>query len=79
MSHEGPLRIPLQSLLGPMSSSGVETEISGFLSRADMVLRVSLGRPQGRQGLVFCGAMQVRSPVEPEKQCQASCRVDVWN
>ena len=49
VSHEGPLRIPLQSLLGPMSSSGVETEISGFLSRADMVLRVSLGRPQGSQ------------------------------
>ena len=32
--------------------------------------------PQGSQGLVSCGAMQVRSPFEPEKQCQASCHVD---
>ena len=41
-----------------------------------MDLGVPLGHPQGSQGLVSCGAMQVPSPLEPEKQCQASCRVD---
>ena len=75
-SLERPLRIPLQSLPGPKSSSGVEVGTSGFLSRADMDLGVPLGHPQGSQGLVWCGAMQVRSPLEPEKQYQASCRAD---
>ena len=46
---EGLLRIPLQSLPGPRSSSGVEAETSGFLSSADMDLRVPLGCPQGSQ------------------------------
>ena len=27
--------------------------------------------------LVSCGDMQVRSPLELEKQCQVSCRVDI--
>ena len=48
-SSEEPLRIPLQSMLGPRSSSGVQAGYSGFLSRADMDLRVHLGRPQGSQ------------------------------
>ena len=38
--------IPLQSLPGPRSSSGVEAKTSGFLSLADMDLRVPLGFPQ---------------------------------
>ena len=46
MSREGPLGIPLQSQLGPRSSSGVEAGNSGFLSRADMDLGVHLGHPQ---------------------------------
>ena len=46
---EGPLGIPLQSLLRPRSSSGVETRTSGFLSSADMDLRVPLEFPQGSQ------------------------------
>ena len=46
---EGPLGIPLQSLLWPRSSFVVEARTSGFLSRADMDLRVSLGFPQGTQ------------------------------
>ena len=45
-SHEVPRRIPLQSLPGPRSSSGVEAGNSGFLSRADMDLRVPLGHPE---------------------------------
>ena len=46
LSREGPLGIPLQSLPGPRSSSGVEAGNSGFLSRADMDLRVPLGHPE---------------------------------
>ena len=38
MSHDGRLGIPLQSLLGPRSSSGVEARTSGFLSMANMDL-----------------------------------------
>ena len=45
-SCEGPLRIPLQSLPGLRSSSGVEAGTSGFLSCADMELGVPLGFPQ---------------------------------
>ena len=48
-SCEGPLRIPLQSVLGPMSSSGAEARTSGFLSSADMDLGVSVKFPQGSQ------------------------------
>ena len=48
-SHEESLRIPLQSLPGPRSSSGVEAGTSGFLSRADMDLGVPLWYPQGSQ------------------------------
>ena len=46
-SGEGPLRIPLQSLPGLRSSSGVETRTSGFLSRASLDHGVLLGFPQG--------------------------------
>ena len=38
--------------------------------------RGSSGASKGSQGIVSCGVMQVRSPLEPEKQCQASCLVD---
>ena len=48
-SCEGPIGIPLQSLLGLRSSSGVEMRISGFLSCADKDLGVPLGFPQGIQ------------------------------
>ena len=40
-----------------------------------------LGRPQGSQGLVSYGAMQDRSPLDLEKQCEFSCLVhhsDRW-
>ena len=74
---EGPLGIPLQSLPGLRASSGFEAGTSGFLSRNEMDLSVPLGRPPGSQGLVSFGAMQVRSPLEPEKQFQSSCRVDL--
>ena len=73
VSSEGPLRIPLQSMLGPRSSSGVQAGYSGFLSRADMDLRVHLGRPQGSQAssgvepckstLLSIGKSSVRLPV----------------
>ena len=49
MSREGPLGIPLQSLPGPRSSSGVEACTSGFLSSANMDLGVPLGHPQGSE------------------------------
>ena len=75
-SLEGSLGFPWQSLSLPRSSSGVEAATSGFLSREDMDLRIPLGRPQWNQGLVSCGAMQVRSSLDSENQYQASCQVD---
>ena len=48
-SLEGPLGIPLPSLLGLRSSSGVEAGNSGFHSRANRDLGVPLGFPQGIQ------------------------------
>ena len=72
-SSEGPLRIPLQLMLGPRSSSGVQASYSGFLSRADMDIMVHLGRPQGSQAssgvepckstLLSIGKSSVRLPV----------------
>ena len=50
-SHEGHFGIPLQSLMGLTFSSGVEAGNSGFLSRADMDLRVPLGHPQWSKAL----------------------------
>ena len=50
----------------PQVSSPVPTWISVFLWASG-----------GKSGLVSCGAMQVRSPLDPEKQCQASSRVDI--
>ena len=41
-SCEGPLRIPVQSVLGPRSSFGAEAATLGFLSSADMDLRVPM-------------------------------------
>ena len=48
-SCDGPLRIPLQSLLGPRSSSGVEARTSGFLSSADMDLGFPMEFERGTQ------------------------------
>ena len=48
-SSEGPLKIPLQSLPGLRSSSGVEAGTSGFLFKADMDLGVPLGHPHGSE------------------------------
>ena len=36
----------------------------------------SSGVSTGESGLISCGVMQVHSPLELEKQCQASCLVD---
>ena len=76
MSQNGPFRIQLQSLPGLRSSSIIEAGSSAFHSRADMDCGVPLGHPEGSQGLILCRAMHVRSPLEPENQCQASCHVD---
>ena len=65
VSSEGPLEIPLQSLPGLRSSSGVEAGNSGFLSRADIDLGVPLGRPLGSQA---------SSGVEPCKSALLSSR-----
>ena len=48
-SCEGPLGIPLQSVLSPKASCGVEAGSKGFLSSADMNLGVPLESPQGSQ------------------------------
>ena len=48
-SCEGPLGIPLQSVLSPKASCGVEAGSKGFLSSADMDLEVPLESPQGSQ------------------------------
>ena len=64
LSREGPLGILLQSLPGPRSSTGIEANTSGFVSRADMDLGFTLGHPQGSQVLLSCGAMHVRSPLD---------------
>ena len=48
-SYEGPLRIPLQSISGSMSSSEGEAETSGFLSSADMDLGVPMEFQQESQ------------------------------
>ena len=38
--------------------------------------RGSSGASTGQSGLISYGAMQVRSPLDAEKHCQASCHVD---
>ena len=50
-SFEGPLRIPLQSVPSPMSSSGVEAGTSGFFSSADIDLGVPMEIQQGSQAM----------------------------
>ena len=45
----GPLGIPLPSMPGPKTLSGVGAETCGFLSSADMDLGVLLESPQGTQ------------------------------
>ena len=47
---EGPFGIPLQSVLGPKTSCGVEAGTGDFLSCADMDLGVPLYSPLGSQG-----------------------------
>ena len=47
----GPLRIPLQSVLGPRSSYGFEARTSGFLSSTDMDLGVPTEFPQWSHAL----------------------------
>ena len=49
MSCEGSLLIPLQSVPGPRSSSGVEARTSGFFSSTDMDLGVPMEFQQGSQ------------------------------
>ena len=49
----------------PLGSSPGPTLIQG----------VPLGHPLGSQGLIYCGAIHVHSPLEPETQCQASNRL----
>ena len=49
MSCEGPVGIPLQSVLGPRSLSRSEAGTAGFLSSADMDLEVPMEFQQGRQ------------------------------
>ena len=44
-----PIRIPLQLVPGPSSSSGVEAGMSGFLSSVDMDFGVSIEFQQGSQ------------------------------
>ena len=48
-SCKGPLGIPLQSVLGPKSSSVAEAGPLGFLSSADMDLGAPLESSQGSQ------------------------------
>ena len=49
VSCEGLLRITLQSVADPRSSSGAKAGSSGFLSSADMDLGVSMEVQQGSQ------------------------------
>ena len=44
----------------PLGSSPGPTLIQG----------VPLGHPLGSQGLIYCGAIHVHSPLEPKKQCR---------
>ena len=63
-SCEGPLGIPLQSVLSPKASCGVEAGSKGFLSSADMNLGVPLESPQGSQAssrLETCTSAYLRS------------------
>ena len=46
---EGPLQIPLQSVPGPMSSSGAEARTSVFISTADLDLSIPMAFQQGSQ------------------------------
>ena len=52
----GPLGIPLPSMPGPKTLSGVGAETCGFLSSADMDLGVLLESPQGSQSSSRVGA-----------------------
>ena len=73
-SFEGPLGIPLQSLLGPRSSFGVQVGTSVFLSRANIELGLPLGFAQESQAsfhvetcnsaLLSSWKSSVRLPVE---------------
>ena len=52
----GPLGIPLPSMPGPKTLSGVGAETCGFLSSADMDLGVLLESPQDSQSSTRVGA-----------------------
>ena len=82
-SCEGPLRIPVQSLLWPRSSSKVEAGTSGFCSHGNMDLGVPLGFTQGSQAsshvetcksaLLSSWKTSVRLPVGLTKGLMAFC------
>ena len=72
-SCEGPLGFPLQSVPSPRSSSRAEAGTSGFLSSADMYLKVPMHFQQG---------IQASTSVETCKSaflssCQSSIRLPV--
>ena len=60
---KGPLRIPLQSVPDPRSSSGAEARTSGFLSSVDVDLGF-LWSFKRASGLVSCGDMKVHFPLK---------------
>ena len=60
----GPLGIPLPSMPGPKTLSGVVAETCGFLSSADMDLGGISGVPPRELGHVSSGGMHVRFPSE---------------
>ena len=60
----GPLGIPLPSMPGPKTLSGVGAETCGFLSSADMDLGGTSGVSPGESVLVSSGGMHVLFPPE---------------
>ena len=76
-SCQGPLGIPLQSMPGLRSSSGVEAGTSGFLSSADMDLRVSLEYPKGSQASSLVETCKSALLLRWKSSCQASYRIDI--
>ena len=58
----GPLGIPLPSMLGPKTLSGVGAVTLGFLSSADMDLGVLLESPQGSQSCLVWGHARALPP-----------------
>ena len=78
-SREGPL-CNLQLLPGLMSYLELRQEPRGSSPGLTWILGSSGVHFGVREGLVSCGAMQIRS-LKPKNQCQASCQVgprDCW-